>query len=1400
MVLGEFDRAYLWRRVSFQLIAIALLAAASTAATVSAYAQGPARLAEADKCVGGMLTPMTMVPLDVKDLEVTGPCKVPAGKYYYGNVNIYKKNGAMTGGVLSFADATIDFWANNILVENAGTLRAGVADDGKTITPIGTANILNKLTIHLWGKESEDPKNGSGITCKTNPDRADGNECGVDEKDWKSNINNTDVKACVLAQSLPGGVKDCFYAYKPLNWDGAVKSAYFGYKVLAVSWGGSLQLFGLKGASYDAKTNGDASSSGVSWARLAANLKGGGTEKTITLDRTVNWQDGDQIVVTSTDYMPAHSELLTVMGAVNNSTTVNLTTAVQYGHNGSRYTLSGKKLDRLGIDPDLVKAGAQTQAAVGLLSRNIRIVSGGAAPAVEFPAFPCNPKMGCYFGGHTIVRQGFQTYQIQGVEFYQLGQGGKLAHYPIHFHLARKTARMDPTQNAYVKDSSIWDSMTRWIVIHGTQDITLARNVGYQSIGHGYYLEDATEINNKLYSNLGILARGAVAGPLNPRNVPGILAADYSPIKGIDPSVQVPQELVPYHSDIDHPSVFWMTNGWNDFEYNMAAGAGTCGVCYWLVPAANSGPSSKMAWESYAAEQRGNDRIETSPLEKFLGNYCSTAMTSFQTIGNSSPCLGVVKNNPGDEKFPVLIPIHNDLATQLPTRRNPNPKAPPFTPDQIADLLKYYPDVDAGGGRKATRCPDVNPDNPFDRTTDCGDNKVTPVCSAGNEQNCMVTVLDHYTSSYNWAHFNLSAIWLRPQWYLVINSVLTDIQNGGLTFVTGGGYTESDALPGHWALALKNIFIGATQPGNPYAFEGGPFNPTTFALDGPTNAAPLGFKVACSTASNGQFPGYCLDPIQTVAFPPSNFGNNQRFFNIYDGPSYEDSNAYLDIKKTSNLDCDASSGASGCNAGNTKWFNARLLGTPRDNTVSGQNNCYLPNAAIAWKQPNGFYYPPAFHSKNLLFDNVDIRHYVIEPLFNPGTFQTNPSAIANHYCTSNSTMFDNFTDVDRQTELSDDDGSLTGLVDTISVNLDPFFTAPVETVECESGPFIDEALMPPLPPGTAKTSPYDYVTTAIYPKCMAAVPGTDRCNILNNGDPPTVDPKTIWNLGCSSETCYGVPLYRQYLTDQEKNGPPMPVAIPTPSIRLMGQDQAQRSSLTVNNATYYIDTSLDASGQTAPPRAMASNVFQAGNTYFTYLLFAKPNTKQTYQLYVGKDPNWKPVDKVQLVRVGLPSFPYQFTEGTWPTQWKRDVADGGGNGYDPNTGIETIIVDMNGYQTFLDDFNASKSAECAPANFCKSVSGTCTCQLSSMDPLFSDCQSVCTNWANKDVVCPNGKCFGFSVTLSDKFETIPSGQARPQPTPGCFPNSVFNIGVTPAGDDLAGTCANPLLPVTRACK
>ena len=203
-----------------------------------------------------------------------------------------------------------------------------------------------------------------------------------------------------------------------------------------------------------------------------------------------------------------------------------------------------------GMDPDLINNGAETRAAVALLTRSIRIVSGGDGPGDDFEATDklvatgkpdaaagqnvraweikfrtrrrsqAAPTFSCYsFGAHVVFRQGFKTVQIQGVEFAKLGQPGKKGHYPIHFHMARQVP-----PNTFVKDSTINESMTRWIVLHSTQGVLLQRNIGYKSIGHGFYLESGTETDNKFYSNLGIFARAAVDNPQNPRQLPGILA------------------------------------------------------------------------------------------------------------------------------------------------------------------------------------------------------------------------------------------------------------------------------------------------------------------------------------------------------------------------------------------------------------------------------------------------------------------------------------------------------------------------------------------------------------------------------------------------------------------------------------------------------------------------------------------------------------------------------------------------------------------------------------------------------------------------------------------------------------------------------------------------------------
>ena len=723
-------------------------------------------------------------------------------------------------------------------------------------------------------------------------------------------------------------VSDRFYQYvQHDNTQG--ETGFFGRKVFAVSYNGTLKLYGNKGAKYGDKFHNY--DSGTSWVRLKNDKDA--TKTVIFLDRDVDWEAGDRIVVTTTDYLPGHSEelqiiekagprklVVTIIDPITNMPPAgcdkkplnDTTCGLKWVHNGDLYpddnfNFNSGDLARLQLNVKIANGGAdngkslaETRAAVALLTRSIRIVSGGDAIPAEagrkckFDCFPTG-----FYGGQTMFRQGIKLVQVQGVEFYQLGQGGRKGRYPVHLHLLRKAP-----STTFVKDSSVNESMTRWITFHGTQNVTAARNVGWKSIGHGYYLEDGTETDNKLYSNIGIFARAAIDNIQNPRKVPGILA--YTGNKEVT-------NVVPYHSDYRQPAVFWIMNGWNDFEYNMAAGANACGICYWWLPGAVSGMSQDQTWQSYASQQSNLDRAGDTPLKNFKGNYCSSAMTAFNTTGDISICNGV--GGPLDPQAPVFQPI---------TVGNISPK-----PDADKSKESYYPRL--GNLHHPTFC----------NSTDCSSVKT---CSAGERANCAVAVLDRFTTAFNWTETNFSAMWLRPQWYLVINSVISDVQNAGLTFVTGGDYTESNFIPGQWQLARQNVFVGQTQPNNPLASSAGPVNDST------------SLKCARRKDNNAPVGNYCLLEDEGVTIQLSNFANNQRLFNIYDGPSFEDSNAFFDIKKTFFANDKCNVGQGNC-VNNTNSMYGGVHGMPYDKT---KKQCFLPNAAIAWKQSNGFYYPPSF--------------------------------------------------------------------------------------------------------------------------------------------------------------------------------------------------------------------------------------------------------------------------------------------------------------------------------------------------------------------------------------------------------------------------------------------------------
>ncbi len=87
---------------------------------------------------------------------------------------------------------------------------------------------------------------------------------------------------------------------------------------------------------------------------------------------------------------------------------------------------------------------------------------------------------------------------IDSVEFYRMGQAGIMARYPFHWHV------VGDAPGQFIKNSSVHASFQRCITIHKTNKTLVENNVCYDFLGHGFFLEDGTEIDNVLRGNIGI--------------------------------------------------------------------------------------------------------------------------------------------------------------------------------------------------------------------------------------------------------------------------------------------------------------------------------------------------------------------------------------------------------------------------------------------------------------------------------------------------------------------------------------------------------------------------------------------------------------------------------------------------------------------------------------------------------------------------------------------------------------------------------------------------------------------------------------------------------------------------------------------------------------------------------
>jgi hypothetical protein len=209
------------------------------------------------------------------------------------------------------------------------------------------------------------------------------------------------------------------------------------------------------------------------WVRLGNDARVGDTA--VVLSEPVSgWRIGDRILITATRKGEIESGTRRP-GKRNRQTQT------------EERTIKGLEGDRLTVDRPLEFAHSGSgdfRGEVANLSRNVVVES----------ADPIKGR------GHTMYHR-HSAGAISYAEFRHLGMEGVLGRYALHYHLVGDTMR-----GSYVLGASIWDSGNRWLTIHGTNYLVVRECVGYQSVGHGFFLEDGTEAYNVLDRNLAIQA------------------------------------------------------------------------------------------------------------------------------------------------------------------------------------------------------------------------------------------------------------------------------------------------------------------------------------------------------------------------------------------------------------------------------------------------------------------------------------------------------------------------------------------------------------------------------------------------------------------------------------------------------------------------------------------------------------------------------------------------------------------------------------------------------------------------------------------------------------------------------------------------------------------------------
>nr|WP_166178708.1 G8 domain-containing protein [Altererythrobacter segetis] len=354
-----------------------------------------------------------------------------------------------------------------------------------------------------------------------------------------------------------------------------------------LSMGGTLELHGDR-------TN--------TWTKLARTAKAGSSR--IEVSNARGWRKGDVIVLASTDFDPRQAEKRTIAAASGNALT--LDKPLQYMHYGE------------------VTYGVDERGEVGLLTRNIRIQASDDTEKT-------------YFGGHIMAMPGSEVH-ISGVELSRMGQHLHLARYPMHWHLVGEG------KGQYIQNSSIHDTYSRCVTVHGTNDVLVENNVTYNTVGHCFFLEDAVETGNQFVHNLAIMVKCHPTLPCVPTNL-GPAGSGGGPGSGAAGQASK-QVLIPSDNTV---SAFWVTNPDNSYRDNVAAGSDEVGFWFALPEHPTGANEGKPGWPRRTSVREFSGNTAHSNFDGFMFDRGPKPDGTFSVGGSNYHFAFADPNDPNSE-------------------------------------------------------------------------------------------------------------------------------------------------------------------------------------------------------------------------------------------------------------------------------------------------------------------------------------------------------------------------------------------------------------------------------------------------------------------------------------------------------------------------------------------------------------------------------------------------------------------------------------------------------------------------------------------------------------------------------------------------------------------------------